>query len=340
MSEPLLEAEDLTIKYGTERGEVTAVSDASFSIEDGQYMGLVGESGCGKSTVAKAIVGGLDPNGQITSGKLRYRGEEIQHLSEPELNEQIRWKEISWIPQSSMNSLDPLEKISDKAIGIAQIHTDMTKDEALSQFSYMLEIVGIQEDRMHDYPHELSGGMQQRVIIALALFLDPSLIIADEPTTALDVIMQDQVFKYLDNIRKNIGASMMLITHDISLVFESCDKLAVMHSGQVAEEGSTNDVFEAPHHPYTILLKETFPDIRYPDRDLETIEGHPPETLGQVDYCTFVDRCPIATDKCGMTAPKLEKVNGNHHAACFNKQEAYEFYQSKEQGIGKQGGVD
>lgn len=333
MSEPLLEAEDLTIRYRTRDGWLTAVSDATFTIRQGEYFGLVGESGCGKSTIAKSLLGGLDENGEIASGVLRYKGDEIQDLTENELNKKIRWKEISYIPQGSMNSLDPLETVRDQAWDIAKVHTDMSESEAIDRFEELFEIVGLQKSRINDYPHQFSGGMQQRAIIALALFLNPSLIVADEPTTALDVIMQDQVFKYLDDVKRDTETSMLLITHDISLVFESCERMAIMHSGQVAEEGSTVHLFDEPRHPYSILLQEAFPDIRYPDRELGIIEGYPPKTMGEVDFCTFVDRCPWAVEECGQSAPPLEPVSEDtetdHRASCFRKHEVLEMYRAE-----------
>lgn len=329
MNDPLLEVEDLTVKYNTAHGSLTAVSNASFTIEEGRYFGLVGESGCGKSTIAKSIMGGLDSNGDVTSGTIRYKGREIQDMSEKELRREIRWKEISWIPQSSMNSLDPLQRIGDQAVEIAEVHTDLTRDEALDRFREMFDVVGIHGDRVMDYPHQFSGGMAQRAIIALALFLDPSFIIADEPTTALDVIMQDQVFKYLDGIKDQSDTSMMLITHDISVVFESCDNMAIMHGGQVAETGTVADVYDMPRHPYSILLQEAFPDVRYPDRTLEVIEGRPPQSLEEVNHCTFVDRCPWAVEECSQREPKLEELESGssaHGAACFRKDEVHKLY--------------
>ena len=326
-SEPILELDDVTIQYRTSGGMLTAVSDASFTIGQGEYFGLVGESGCGKSTIAKTLIGALDDNGEVASGTIRYKGREIQDYTEADFNEELRWKEISMIPQGSMNNLDPIEKISDQAIEIAQVHTDMNKSEALERFEELFEIVGIQKSRIDDYPHQFSGGMEQRAIIALALFLRPSLIIADEPTTALDVIMQDQVFKYLDEIREEGDASMVLITHDISLVFESCDDIAIMHSGQVAETGDIETIYDNPRHPYSFMLQGAFPDHRYPDRDLEIIEGHPPENMGEVTRCTFVERCPYAVEECSEKAPELKQYEGSetdHKVACFRSGDAYE----------------
>lgn len=339
MSTPLLEVEDLTIQYHTPRGNVTAVSNASFSVDEGEYVGLVGESGCGKSTIAKALIGALDNNGEVVSGTIRYKGDEIQDLTEAELNKQIRWEEIAIIPQSSMDSLDPLQRIEEQAKEIANVH-GVNESEAMDRFRELFETMGIRPDRVTDYPHQFSGGMQQRAIIALALFLRPSLIIADEPTTALDVIMQDQIFKYLDRVKEEVDTSMVLITHDISVVFESCKRLAIMHGGQVAETGATVDIYDNPRHPYSILLQEAFPDVRYPKRDLEVIEGSPPREFGEVTRCTFADRCPWVTEECRQAEPPLESVSETtetgipHLAACFRKEEALELY--RENGVDSQ----
>jgi oligopeptide/dipeptide ABC transporter ATP-binding protein len=230
-----------------------------------------------------------------------------------------------------MNSLDPLQTISHQAWKIAKTHSDMSKNEALDRFEEMFEIVGLQTSRINDYAHQFSGGMEQRAIIALALFLNPSLVIADEPTTALDVIMQDQIFKYLDDINEEIGTSMLLITHDISVVLETCEKMAVMHSGQVAERGLSTNLYDQPRHPYAIMLQEAFPDIRYPHRKLGVIDGHPPQTIDEKDYCTFVDRCPWAVEDCSQGAPQLEPIeetDGEHFAACIRKDEIHELYEA------------
>ncbi|MWV38471.1 ABC transporter ATP-binding protein [Natrialba sp. INN-245] len=325
--DPLLEVENLTVQYKTKEGMLTAVSDASFGISEGEYFGVVGESGCGKSTLLLSILNALDSNGQVTNGVIRYKGEEIQDMSEQELNRRIRWKEIAYIPQGSMNSLDPLERISTQAVQLADLHSDLDEQEALTKFEEMFEIVGIDPERIHDYPHQFSGGMKQRAIIALALFLEPSLIIADEPTTALDVIMQDQIFKHIDDIVDRVGTSIMLITHDIAVVFESCDRMAVMHGGQIAEVGPVTRIDNDPHHPYSTLLQEAFPDIREPDRDLSVIEGKPPRQIGETDYCTFVDRCPWAIEECREAPPPLERAEADrsdHFVSCFRKDDIRE----------------
>lgn len=324
MSSPLLEANNLTIQYYTSSGPITAVSDASFAIDEGEYFGLVGESGCGKSTIAKSLLGGLDENGEITSGSIRYRGNEIQDMTEQELSEEIRWKEISYVPQGSMNSLDPLMRVHNQALKLADIHTNLTETEALDRLRELFDIVGISPERISDYPSQFSGGMRQRATIALGLFLKPSLVIADEPTTALDVIMQDQVFKYLDDIQEEFQTSMLLITHDISLVFESCNSMAVMHSGQICETGTVNDIYYTPRHPYTILLQRSFPDVENPNRELIPIEGEPPQMGDDVNFCTFSDRCPWEIDECQQAAPAPESTNTQsnmHFASCFRHQD-------------------
>ncbi len=321
MNEPLLELEDVTIEYTTSDGTITAASSVSFTLEEQEYFGLVGESGCGKTTVMKSILGGLDDNGHVSSGRIIYKGKEINNLSEDKLNEEIRWTEIAYIPQGAMNSLDPLQKMSEKALEIAHNHSDMSKKQALDKFKEMFSTVGLPEERIHDYPHQFSGGMKQRVIIALALFLEPDLIMADEPTTALDVIMQDQVFSYLDDISKNIGSSMVLITHDMGVVFESCEKVGVMHAGQLSEVGSPAELYNNPSHPYTILLKRSFPELDNLDKKLLTVDGNPPQLTNEANFCTFVDRCPWAKKECHETTPKLEPVeNGSHRAACLRKE--------------------
>ena len=323
MSEPLIEVENLDIEYNLGNSTLKAVTDASFTIDENEFFGLVGESGSGKSTVAKSIIGGLDENGEVTSGTIRYKGEEIQDYSDQQFSENIRWKEISLIPQASMNSLDPIMRIDRQAVELADTHTDWSEEEAVDRLHELFEIVGLPKERVYDYPHQFSGGMQQRAIIALALFLKPSLLIADEPTTALDVIMQDQVLKHLDEIKETQDISMILITHDISVVFETCDSLSVLHGGHIAEEGDIEAVYDEPRHPYTILLQEAFPDIRFPDRELGVIEGKPPELTGEVDFCTFADRCPWAYEECRQGLPPLEQLDNDtdHLTSCLRSDE-------------------
>lgn len=328
MTPPLLEVEDLTVRYNTEKGALTAVSDVSFTISKSEYFGVVGESGCGKSTLAAAISGALSGSGRITSGCVRYKGKEIQDFTEERLNNEIRWKEIAVIPQSAMNNLDPLETVADQAATLAKTHTDLTREEGLETFKDILDIVGVSRDRIEDYPHQFSGGMEQRVVIALALFLDPNLIIADEPTTALDVIMQDQVMGYIDNIKRETDTAMILITHDISVLFETCDTLSVMHGGQMVESGTVDELYDTPRHPYTIMLQDSFPDVRFPEKQLNPIGGEPPQEYGDINYCTYAERCPLTIDECRQSAPEMESISSNteghpdHRVACYRHEDA------------------
>lgn len=320
---PILRVTDLTVEYETPQGRLTAVSNVSFDVGEDSFFGLVGESGCGKSTLAKALLGVLDENGRVTNGTIEYKGNEIQDYSQAELNEELRWTEISLIPQASMNSLDPLLRMKNQAAMIAKAHGSMDAKETEERLRELFEVMGLQEERVNDYPHQFSGGMKQRAIIAFSLILDPSLIIADEPTTALDVIMQDQVLKYLEKIQEEEGISIIIISHDIAVVFETCDEVGVMHSGQLAEVGASDTIYESPRHPYSILLQQAFPDIRNPNQQLDTIDGYPPENLGSIDYCTFVDRCPWAMEECEAEAPELDQTDGppGHRVGCHRWKE-------------------
>jgi oligopeptide/dipeptide ABC transporter ATP-binding protein len=326
MSDPILEVEDLDIHYETKAGTIRAVSDASFTVERGEYFGLVGESGSGKSTIAKALIGGLDSNGHIAGGTVKFNGEEIQDYDEHDYQQNLRWKDVSLIPQGSMSSLDPIERLDDQAVELASTHTDWSAEETVERFRELFDVVGLPESRIHDYPFQFSGGMQQRAIIAMALLLDPKLIIADEPTTALDVIMQDQILKYFDKIKEEENVSVLMITHDISVVLETCDDIGVLHAGQLCEVGSTEQVYENPRHPYSIMLQEAFPDIRYPKRELGVIKGYPPQLKEEVSYCTFADRCPWAVEECEKGYPPLDPVDGDpdHRASCIRTEEMNE----------------
>jgi oligopeptide/dipeptide ABC transporter ATP-binding protein len=318
MSEPLLEVDNLTVTYGSGDDLVTAVSEASLTVDENEYLGLVGESGSGKSTLAEAVLGALDDSGRIESGKIRYRGQEIQDISRKELNSEIRWKEVAWIPQASMNSLDPLKRISGQAVELASVHTDLSPRAAKEKLADAFGVVGLPRSRIDDYPHQFSGGMNQRAIIALSIFLEPSLIVADEPTTALDVIMQDQIFRYLEELKEQETA-ILLITHDISLVFEFCDRMALMHAAQIAETGPCNEIYHDPRHPYSILLQEAFPDFHQTNKELAVIDGYPPQLGANTDFCSFAERCPWAAEDCRTDQPTVEAVSGGsaaHTVAC------------------------
>lgn len=327
MSESILSVDDLEITYRMDGSpDITAVSGCSFEVKQGEYFGLVGESGCGKTTVAKSIIGALDGNGEITGGEIQFDRTPIHNYSEKQFRKELRWTDIAVIPQASMNSLDPITKISDQAVEIGQTHTNRSAANLKNRLAELFDIVGLSRSRISDYPHQFSGGMEQRAIIAFSLLLEPQLIIADEPTTALDVIMQDEILAYFDEIKQD-DFSMLLITHDMSVVLENCDSMAVLHGGQTAETGGVTEIHENPQHPYTKLLQEAFPDIRAPNQELMEIPGNPPELTDEVDYCTFADRCPWAIQECRNEAPPIESIdeNSDHRSSCIRSSEIEDF---------------
>lgn len=310
----LLDVENLHVVYDAEP-DVHAVRGVSFSLDEGENLGIVGESGCGKTTVAKAILRALPDNGRITEGSIRFDGQDITELSQKELRE-LRWEEIAMITQSAMNSLNPVYTIGDQIREAIQAHEKASDADAYGRARELLDVVGIDEDRVDDYPHQLSGGMRQRAIIAMSLALDPRLIIADEPTTALDVIVQEQILHRIDELQKEIRSSMIMVTHDISVVAETCDKVVVMYGGEVMEAGSVEDIFYDPHHPYTLGLSNAFPSIDGEPKDLISIPGSPPDLSDPPEGCPFAPRCPFATPEC--TSAELPKVvpNEGHRVYC------------------------
>nr|WP_233340943.1 ABC transporter ATP-binding protein [Haloprofundus sp. MHR1] len=306
----LLEVEDLEVYYETEEGPAQAVDGVSFELEEGENLGIVGESGCGKTTLAKAIIGILPDAGYVNNGSISFKGDDLTGLSGPE-RRRLKWEEISMIAQSAMNSLDPVYTIREQIVEAIETHRPGTgRVESNEIVTEMFELVGLDPDRADDYPHQFSGGMRQRAMIAMSLALDPSLVLADEPTTALDVIMQDQILKRISRIQDEINSSMLVITHDVSVVAETCDRVLVMYAGKVAEEGPVEEIFDRPYHPYTIGLKRAFPNIRMKNQDLLSIAGYPPELVDPPQGCRFAERCPMATERCRTEEPEAHYVNG------------------------------
>jgi len=312
---PLLEVEGLAIEYRTPDGRLRAVDDVDFRVARDETLGLVGESGCGKSTIARAILDVLDRNGEVAAGEIRFKGVDLTGLTAAELND-VRWNGISMISQSAMNALNPVHRISAQIVEAIQAHEDVTDAEARERVVELFELVGLNPNRIDDYPHQFSGGMKQRAYIAMALALDPDLLIADEPTTALDVIVQDQILKRLGELRRDLGISMLLITHDISVVAETCDRLGVMYAGKLMEYGDIESIFEAPYNPYTLGLQNSFPSVSE-TRDLISIPGTPPDLSDPPEGCRFAARCPFATDGCLDAHPPLEAVDDDHYSACY-----------------------
>ncbi|WP_129113665.1 ABC transporter ATP-binding protein [Halegenticoccus tardaugens] len=306
----LLEVNDIEVYYETEDGPVQAVDGVSFELEEGENLGIVGESGCGKTTLAKAIIGILPDTGYVNGGSIKFKDDDLTTLSDPE-RRRLKWEEISMIAQSAMNSLDPVYTIREQIVEAIETHRPGTgRVESNEMVTEMFELVGLDPDRADDYPHQFSGGMRQRAMIAMALVLEPALILADEPTTALDVIMQDQILKRINSIQEEVNSSMLVITHDVSVVAETCDRVLVMYAGKVAEEGQVEEIFKQPYHPYTIGLKRAFPNIRKIDQDLLSISGYPPELVDPPQGCRFAARCPMATDRCHEEEPEAHYTDG------------------------------
>jgi peptide/nickel transport system ATP-binding protein len=313
----VLEVRDLEVYYETDGEPVRAVDGMSFTIEEGENLGIVGESGCGKSTLAKAILGILPKNGYINNGEIRFEGEDLTAMSEKKRRSYM-WDEISMIPQSAMNALDPVYTVREQIVESIEEHRrGVEKARANETVDELFELVGLDPTRADDYPHQFSGGMRQRAMIAMSLSLDPALILADEPTTALDVIMQDQILKRIGAIQDEINSSMMVITHDVSVVAETCDRVLVMYAGKLAEIGPVEEIFETPYHPYTVGLKRAFPNIQQPDQNLISMPGYPPDLAPPPTGCRFAARCPLATETCFEEQPP-EVQNGSLRSRCHH----------------------
>jgi peptide/nickel transport system ATP-binding protein len=316
-SAPVLEVEDLSVSYRMDDGpDVEAVRGVSFEVERGRTFGIVGESGCGKTTAANSIIQLLDDNGEITAGSVRLNGRDLTELSDAEIRS-VRWSEIAVIPQNVMNSLNPVKTVGEQIFDVIQLHTDRSRTAAREHAEDLFDRVGVDPTRLDDYPHEFSGGMLQRAVIAMAISCDPDLLIADEPTTALDVIVQDEILAELRELQDEFDLSMLVISHDIGVMAEVCDDLGVMYGGQLMERGATYDVFSEPANPYTLGLQNSFPDIDNPDDPLVSIPGTAPDPSDPPTGCPFTARCPFATEDCERN-PDLADAPGTpaHVSRC------------------------
>lgn len=318
----LLDTNEVDIHYETDEGVVEAVDDISFELSEGETMGLVGESGSGKTTTAKSIIRLLAKNGYVADGEINYRGTDVADLSMKELKDQIRWTEVSMIPQNAMNGFDPVYTVGDQIVQVIRRHDpDVSKTEARTQARELFEELGLQPDRVDDYPHQFSGGMAQRAMIALALACQPSLILADEPTTALDVVIQDRILDLLKDIQDEYNNAIILITHDMSVVSETCDTIAVMYAGRIVEKADARTVIKNPRHPYTLGLRNAFPDITEEDQDLISIPGSPPELIDPDEGCRFAPRCPFAEEECWEKTPEPREFEDGHTVECHRADE-------------------
>ncbi|MFC0335787.1 ABC transporter ATP-binding protein [Paenibacillus sepulcri] len=313
----LLEVRQLRTAFRTEDGEVTSVDDVSFSLEQGEILGIVGESGCGKSVTSLSILKLLGRNGYIKSGSVMFQGQDLAALSEKEL-EAIRGKDIAMIFQDPMSSLNPVYTIGNQLTESIRLHLGLDRKETRKLAVELLKKVGFAraEELMGQYPHTLSGGMKQRVMIAIALACRPKLLIADEPTTALDVTIQAQILELINTIRKDANTSIMLITHDLGVVAEMADRVIVMYAGQVVEEADVFELFDRPKHPYTVGLMGSIPHIELSDEKLSSIPGTVPSLRDMPAGCRYQARCPMAAEKCGE-APPLVEVREGHKVRCW-----------------------
>lgn len=328
----LLDMSDVVIHYETDEGIVEAVNGIDIKLAEGKTMGLVGETGCGKTTTALSILRLVpDPPGKVKSGKIILDGVDIMAASEKEMRE-IRGNVVSMIFQDPMTSLNPVLTVGDQIAEVVAIHNpQMKKEDTIKRAMEMLEVVGIPGERHTEYPHQFSGGMKQRVVIAIALACSPKLLIADEPTTALDVTIQAQVLELMNNLKQQFKTATIMITHDLGIVAETCDEVSIMYAGSIVERGNLEDVFNNTMHPYTEGLFNSLPDVDNRAAKLKPIPGLMPDPTKLPNGCAFAPRCVYATEQCKTEKPALVKYSDTHYAACL----AYQDKNFKLKGWGK-----
>ena len=316
----ILSIRNLKVDYATQDGTVQAVDGVSLDVDEGQHLGLIGESGCGKTTLLKAIVQVLPRNGRIVAGEINFKGTDLLQLSRTDMR-QLRWREIATIPQASMDSLNPVQRVGSQLTKLLSVRGGYDKRAAKRRAVDLFDLVGLDSDRLSHYPHEFSGGMKQRAVIAMALALEPSLLIADEPVTALDVIVQHQILEVLRRLEEELNLTVMLITHDISVVAQVCDSVAVMYAGRIVEQADAGPFFASPAHPYSLGLQQAFPNLARPRDQLVSIEGYPPDLREPPTGCRFAERCPFVLDACHSDDPQLQLVGADRYAACLRSSE-------------------
>jgi len=302
--------------YNTTAGDVKAVDGLSFELHEKEVLGIVGESGCGKSSLASTLIKLLPTNARIVDGKILLEGDDLVAMSDSEIRRKVRWTKISVIPQGAMNSLNPIFRVGDQITESITCHTDVKKSDAKARAAQLLTLVGVDPARAKNYPHEFSGGMKQRAMIAMALSLSPKVLIADEPTTALDVIVQAGIVELLLSIRRELGLAIILISHDLALVAQMSDSVAIMYAGKIVEYGPSKNVYLTPLHPYTQGLQKAFADIRKPRQPLVSIPGFPPDLIDPPKGCRFSPRCQYAKEVCNSEEPPLLEAEPGHSVAC------------------------
>lgn len=302
--------------YTTIAGEVKAVDGLNFDVEQSEVLGIVGESGCGKSSLASTLLRLLPSNGKIKEGKVIVEDRDVMLIKDAEVRREVRWTKIALVPQGAMNALNPVFRVGDQIAEAITAHTDASKSEARARTEALLKLVGVDASRGRHYPHEFSGGMKQRAMIAMSLALNPKILIADEPTTALDVIVQAGIIKLLLSVRDEFRMAIILISHDLALVAQMSDKTAIMYAGKFVEYGDSREVYKAALHPYTLGLLGAFADIRKPKEALTSVPGSPPDLIDPPQGCRFNPRCPYAEEVCRSKEPDLVEVSKGHSVAC------------------------
>jgi peptide/nickel transport system ATP-binding protein len=314
----LLEIRDLTIQYVTRRTVIHAVNEISLSINEGKTIGLVGETGAGKTTTALGIMGLIPhPPGKVVGGEVIFEGRDLLKTNEHDMRK-VRGNDISMIFQDPMTALNPILRIGDQISEVIHLHGNCSKSEATKRSLKMLETVGIRAERSTEYPHQFSGGMKQRVVIAMALACNPKLLIADEPTTALDVTIQAQVLEMMNDLKRQYGTSMLLITHDLGIVAETCDEVAIMYAGEIVESGSLEHIFHNVRHPYAVGLFGSIPDLDKDVDRLSPIPGLMPDPADLPSGCKFHSRCGNASEECKNTVPGLTEIETGHYVRCLH----------------------
>lgn len=316
MAEELLRVRDLTIYYETDENVVRAVNQVSFSLKKGETLGLVGETGAGKTTTALGIMGLLpDPPGKIVGGEILFKGENLLKKSVRDMRK-VRGHQISMIFQDPMTALNPVLTVGEQITEVIRLHEQISAEQAQKKAMDMLELVGIRADRFAEYPHQFSGGMKQRVVIAIALACNPKLLIADEPTTALDVTIQAQVLELMSRLKKQFDTSMLLITHDLGVVAEVCDRVAIMYAGEIVEYGSLWQIYKDTAHPYTQGLFDSLPNLKERVRRLKPIKGLMPDPSNLPSGCSFAERCGYRTKECERCSPGMAETEPGHFVKC------------------------
>ena len=320
--ETLVELDQLVVDYVLGGRRIRAVDHVNLSIGTGEIIGLAGESGCGKSTIANAIMQLLRPPAQVTSGEIRFRGEDLTKLSTEKVR-QFRWRNVSMVFQSAMNSLNPLMRVGDQFVDLMKAHEKISKHDALARAADLMELVGMDRSHVRSYPHELSGGMRQRTVIAMALALGPELMIMDEPTTALDVVVQREILQQVQDLQRDLGFAVLFITHDLSLLVEFSDRIAIMYAGEIIEAAPSDELFQRPLHPYTVGLMNSFPPLSGPLERIAGIPGSPPDLARPPSGCRFHTRCTHCDPASHVLylrqtteRPVLREIEPGHFVAC------------------------